>query len=129
MSNPQKTLEAFPDPPEAWLPIRRMAQRLSAPVESFLHTQTGGSIVLLTTAAIALVWANSPWHDSYHHLWETPLTLGVGSWSMTESLHFWINDLLMTIFFMVVGFEIKRELVEGELSDLPRRHRLSARTT
>lgn len=115
-----KTLEAFPDPPEAWMPIRRMAQRVKAPVDHFLHTQTGGSIVLLVAAAVALAWANSPWHDTYHHFWETPISLGIGAWSMTESLHFWINDLLMTIFFMVVGFEIKRELVEGELSDLQR---------
>jgi len=100
--------------------MRRMAQRIAAPVERFLHTETGSGILLLVAAAVALVWANSPWSASYDSLWHTPITLGFGEWGMTESLHFWINDGLMTLFFMVAGLEIKRELVEGELSDIRR---------
>ncbi len=116
----ETTLESFPTPPNSSLPMRRIARRIAAPVENFLHTEQGSGILLLAAAAVALVWANSPWSDSYAHLWHTPITIGVGEWAMTESLHFWINDLLMTFFFMVAGLEIKRELVEGELSDLRR---------
>ena len=108
-------------PPEASAKARQVALRFTAPVERFLHHQTSSGFVLLAMAAIALVWANLPDNHSYHHLWhETTITLGVGSWSMTESLHFWINEFLMTFFFMVVGFEIKREMAEGELSDIRR---------
>jgi NhaA family Na+:H+ antiporter len=120
LADPNSTLESFPKPPEASLPVRRMAQRIAAPVERFLHTETGSGLLLLAAAAVALVWANSPWTDSYADLWHTPIAIGVGDWSMTESLHFWINDGLMTFFFMVAGLEIKRELAEGELSDLRR---------
>jgi NhaA family Na+:H+ antiporter len=116
----KRTLDDFPTPPEASLPMRRMARRIAAPVENFLHTESASGLLLLGAAAIALVWANSPWSDSYGHLWHTPISIGFGDWSMTESLHFWINDGLMTFFFMVAGLEIKRELVEGELSDLKR---------
>lgn len=100
--------------------MRRIARRVAAPVEDFLHTEAGGGVLLLAAAAVALVWANSPWGDSYDHLWHTPIAIGFGDWRMTQSLHFWINDGLMTFFFMVAGLEIKRELVEGELSDLRR---------
>lgn len=75
---------------------------------------------MLAAAAVALAWANSPWGESYDHLWHTPISLGIGSWRIEESLHFWINELLMTVFFLVVGLEIKRELVEGALSNIKR---------
>jgi NhaA family Na+:H+ antiporter len=114
--DPQKT----PPPPEAWEPARRLAQRVKQPVERFMQVQAASGIVLLVMAVIALVWANSPWSESYEHLWETPFSVGLGSWSMERSLHFWINDLLMAIFFLVVGLEIKREIVEGALSNIKR---------
>lgn len=107
-------------PPEAWLPARRLAQAVTRPVERFLHVEAAGGIILLAAAAIALSWANSPWGDSYEHLWHTPISLGIGSWVVEHSLHFWINELLMTVFFLVVGLEIKRELVEGALSNIRR---------
>ncbi len=93
---------------------------MAAPVERFLQMETASGLLLVGTAAIALIWANSAWAESYEHLWHTPLSLGVGDWMMTRSLHFWINEFLMTFFFLVVGFEIKREIAEGELSDLRR---------
>ncbi len=114
--DPQQT----PPPPEAWEPARRFAQRVSRPVERFMQVQASSGILLLAMAVIALVWANSPWADSYEQLWETPLSIALGSWSMERSLHFWINDLLMAIFFLVVGLEVKRELVEGALSNIKR---------
>ncbi len=105
-------------PPEAWRPAHRAAQALFRPIERFLHVEAASGILLLIAAAIALVWANSPWAESYSHLWHTPLSIGVGEWSMEQDLHFWINDLLMTAFFLLVGLEIKREMVHGALSDL-----------
>jgi NhaA family Na+:H+ antiporter len=107
-------------PPEAWRPAAKFAKSLVGPVERFMHVEASSGIVLLVAAVVALVWANSPWGESYTHLWETPFTVGVGSWVVEESLHFWINDLLMAIFFLVVGLEIKREIVEGALSDIKR---------
>jgi NhaA family Na+:H+ antiporter len=98
----------------------RARQSLRAPVDAFLHHQTAGGILLLAAAVIALVWANSPWSSSYEHLWHTPVGFSIGGSELKLSLHHWINDGLMTIFFLVVGFEIKREIVDGELSDLQR---------
>ncbi|SFF39427.1 sodium/proton antiporter, NhaA family [Fontimonas thermophila] len=92
--------------------------RLLKPFERFIHVEASSGTVLLLAAMIALVWANSPWAGSYHALWEMPLTLGIGALVVTESLHFWINDGLMTIFFLVVGLEIRRELHEGTLSSV-----------
>jgi NhaA family Na+:H+ antiporter len=110
----------FPLPPEASALARTLASKVTAPVDRFLSQQTSSGFILLAMAAIALIWANSPWADSYAHLWHTPISVGVGEWTMTQSLHFWINDFLMTFFFMVAGFEIKREMAEGELSDMRR---------
>src|SRR5690606_26974091 len=70
-----------------------------------------------TAAAAALIWANSPLADSYHHLWHTPLSFGLGGVSFSQSLHFWINDALMTVFFLVVGMELRREMHQGALSN------------
>jgi len=85
-----------------------------------MHVQAGSGIALLVAATIALVWANSPYGESYEALWHTPFRIGIGQWTIEESLHFWINDFLMAIFFFVVGLEIKREIVEGALSDIRR---------
>ncbi len=107
-------------PPEAWKPARRAAKAMFRPVEQFLHVEAASGILLLAAAAIALIWANSRWFESYEHLWHTPLTVGLGAWSMEHDLHFWINELLMTVFFLLAGLEIKRELVHGALSDFRR---------
>ncbi len=107
-------------PPEAWLPAIRLAAAVRGPVDRFLRIEAASGILLILAAAAALVWANSPFADSYESVFHTPIFIGIGSWMMEESLHFWINDLLMTIFFLLVGLEIKREIVEGALSDLKR---------
>jgi len=88
------------------------------PFEDFLHVESSGGILLLISTLIALVWANSPWSDFYSHFWETPFGFSVGSYSVSKSLHFWINDGLMAVFFFLVGLEIKREILAGELSSL-----------
>jgi NhaA family Na+:H+ antiporter len=73
--------------------------------------------VLLAATVVALVWANTPARDAYEDLWHTDLTLGAGSLAIREDLRHWVNDALMALFFFVVGLEIKRELVAGELRD------------
>ena len=90
-------------------------RRLPRPVREFLHTESAGGIVLLAGALVALVWANSPWRHSYTALWETEVAMEVGRYVVAESLRDWVNDGLMALFFFVVGLEIKRELVHGEL--------------
>ncbi len=86
------------------------------PIQQFIHTQGISSIFLLAAAVAALVWANSPWHDSYHHVWEMELKLS----KLVLPVHAWINDALMAIFFFLVGMEIKHEIVHGELGDIRR---------
>jgi len=86
------------------------------PIQQFIHIQGLSSIFLLAAAIAALVWANSPWHDSYHHVWEMELTLS----KLRLPVHEWINDALMAIFFFLVGMEIKHEIVHGELGDIRR---------
>lgn len=93
---------------------------LLRPLDAFLHIQAASGILLLIAALIALVWANSPWHSYYESLWHTPLTVGLGPYLSKQPLHFWINDGLMVIFFFVVGLEIRREIAEGELSEIRR---------
>ncbi|REK12507.1 MAG: Na+/H+ antiporter NhaA [Actinobacteria bacterium] len=87
------------------------------PLTDFLRTESGGAAVLLAATALALLWANSPFADGYVSFWGTELSIGWGDLSITEDLQHWVNDGLMAIFFFVVGLEVKRELVEGELRD------------
>ena len=93
----------------------RVARRLAMPLREFLDTEVAGGLVLLAATAIALVWANSPWQDAYQTLWSTELAVEVGRWSLALDLRHWVNEGLMALFFFVVGLEIKRELVAGEL--------------
>ncbi|GMU40735.1 MAG: Na(+)/H(+) antiporter NhaA [Chloroflexota bacterium] len=99
---------------------RQRVDRFVRPIQSFINTETAGGVVLLVAALIALVWANSPWSHSYHEVLEHHIAVDLGFWSLDKSVHFWINDVLMVIFFFVVGLEIKREAVVGELSDVRR---------
>ncbi|HET6833109.1 MAG TPA: Na+/H+ antiporter NhaA [Acidimicrobiales bacterium] len=94
--------------------------RLIRPLVDFLHTEAAGGVALVIAATGALAWANSPWDASYRDLWTTRLAVSLGERELDLDLRSWINDGLMAIFFFVVGLEIKRELVEGELRD-PRR--------
>ncbi|MCK5379046.1 MAG: Na+/H+ antiporter NhaA, partial [Acidobacteria bacterium] len=84
--------------------------------EWFVHSQVAGSILLLACTIIALIWANSPWQGFYDHLLHIKLGFTWGGEAFKLSLHHWINDGLMVLFFFVVGLEIKRELVVGHLS-------------
>ncbi|HEX7478118.1 MAG TPA: Na+/H+ antiporter NhaA [Polyangiales bacterium] len=91
-----------------------------APIERFLAIEAASGIVLLTAALVALLWANSSYHQAYERLWQLPLGIRLGSLQFERDLHFVINDGLMTVFFFVVGLEIRREMHGGELSDLRR---------
>jgi NhaA family Na+:H+ antiporter len=91
-------------------------RRLVLPAQRFIHTEVLSGVVLLVAAVIALIWANSPWDGEYFDLFESHLVLDGGLFKIDEDVHHWINDGLMTIFFFVVGLEIKREMVKGELA-------------
>ncbi|HPV07204.1 MAG TPA: Na+/H+ antiporter NhaA, partial [Aggregatilineales bacterium] len=82
----------------------------------FMQLETSGGIVLMIAALIALIWANSPWSDLYFNLWATKLAISIGNFHLEHDLVHWVNDGLMAIFFFVVGLEIKREVLVGELS-------------
>lgn len=91
-------------------------ERALATLQQFLHVEAVSGVVLLVAAAAALIWANSPFAHSYHDVWNLLIPLRVGEFTFLKSLHFWINDALMTVFFLVVGMEIRREIHEGALS-------------
>ncbi len=88
------------------------------PFQSFIHAESAAGILLMISTVIALVWANSPWTEAYAAFRRLPVTLGVGDFVVTEPLVLWINDGLMAMFFFVIGLEIKREVLVGELSSL-----------
>lgn len=90
--------------------------RIVRPFQEFAHTAASSGLVLLAAAIVALVWANSPFADSYHDFWHSVFSVGVGEFVFSQPLEVWINDGLMAVFFFVVGLEIKREVMTGELS-------------
>src|SRR4051794_5332006 len=96
------------------------ARNLATPVRDFLSTETGSAAVLLAATMAALVWANSPWSDSYETVWTTKLSITLGGADLSLDLRHWVNEGLMTFFFLVVGLEAKRELDLGELRERSR---------
>ncbi|HJM28631.1 MAG TPA: Na+/H+ antiporter NhaA [Acidimicrobiales bacterium] len=114
----------IPDLPKwTWLGGEgRLARRVGKPVRRFLHVEAAGGILLLVATMVALIWANSPWSQSYSDLWNTDFELVLGNYQMGGEGHHLnlgvlVNDALMAVFFFVVGLEIKRELVSGHLKD------------
>jgi Na+:H+ antiporter, NhaA family len=91
--------------------------RVVGPLQRFMRVESTSGIVLFLAAVGAIICANSPWGELYQHLWHTPLGVVIGSFKLEMSLHHWINDGLMTLFFFVVGLELKGELTHGELRD------------
>ena len=89
------------------------ARNLAAPLRDFLNTESGGAAVLLGATVAALLWANSPWSDSYESVWTTKLAVRLGGEGISLDLRHWVNQGLMTFFFLVVGLEAKRELDLG----------------
>ncbi len=96
-----------------------LAKFVARPVLRFVDREVAGGILLLVATAIALIWVNSGWGDSYNDFWHTEIELAVGTWHLPHmSLGHFVNDALMALFFFVVGLEIKRELVTGDLSSV-----------
>jgi len=89
---------------------------LTSPFLRFAKLEAASGILLLASVLAALVWANSPWEQSYHAFWDAPVAVSLGRFFLSETRHQWINDGLMSIFFFLVGLEIKREVLIGELS-------------
>jgi len=98
-------------------PWEKAFKRVLTPLEEFIHRQTTSGILLMLCAVIALYLANSQWSAAYHHLLEMTFTIGVEGFQLSKSVHHWINDGLMALFFFVVGLELKREILVGELAD------------
>jgi NhaA family Na+:H+ antiporter len=88
-----------------------------APINRFMHNESASSIVLVISLLAALFLANSPWKENYFEWWHIHLSISIGSFELDKTLHHWINDGLMSVFFFVVGLELKREIVGGELSN------------
>ena len=88
----------------------------SSPFQEFFRTEAAAGALLVACACAALVVANSPWADAYHRLWATPIAVASGGHGLSLTLHQWINDGLMAVFFLLVGLEIKREALAGELA-------------
>lgn len=91
--------------------------RIIRPLVDFLHKEASAGILIIFAAIIAIIWANSPWHESYHDLWNAHIGIDIGGHLLELNLREWINDLAMVLFFFVVGLEVKREIAEGELRD------------
>jgi Na+/H+ antiporter NhaA len=111
------TTQARAERPGAGAGRTAWARNLAAPVRDFLGNETGGAVVLLGAAVAALLWANSPWSGSYESFWTTKLAIRLGSEGISMDLRHWVNEGLMTFFFLVVGLEAKRELDMGELRE------------
>lgn len=103
---------------ETWIDSDRFVpRRFVRPIQKFMEIEASTGAVLLLMAAAAMIWANSPWADSYFAFWDIHFDVSVGPLHFSESLQLFVNDALMAIFFFVVGLEIKRELVLGRLRD------------
>ncbi|MHB8691614.1 MAG: Na+/H+ antiporter NhaA [Solirubrobacteraceae bacterium] len=96
-------------------PRTAWARNLAAPVRDFLNTETGSAAVLVVATVLALFWANSPWSDTYESVWRTRMSISIGGGGVSTDLRHWVNEGLMTFFFLVVGLEAKREMDVGEL--------------
>jgi Na+:H+ antiporter, NhaA family len=115
--NPAPSSPLSSSPPEAWEPLQRLMRAATRPLERFLRIEAASGVLLLLSAAVALVWANSRWSEGYARLWRTPFGIRVGDFVFERSLDWVVSDGLMVIFFFVVGLEIRRELHCGELSE------------
>ena len=93
-------------------------EKITAPVNKFIHQEHTSGIVLFISVVLAIVWVNSPLQHFYQELWDIKFTIGFAGHMLDHSLHLWINDGLMAIFFFVIGLELKREFISGELSSI-----------
>ena len=105
-------------PEQSPIPMNKKSpiEKIIAPVSRFIHLEYTSGIVLLISVIAAIIWANSAWREMYHHIWEINFSIGFNTNVLSHPLHIWINDGLMAIFFFVIGLELKREFMNGELS-------------
>ena len=101
-----------------YAPWEKAFNKISTPFEHFLHSQMTTGLILMLMTILALILANSPLSDVYTHFFHTEIDFNVGHWQLSHSIHHWINDGLMAIFFFMIGLEIKREVLVGELSNI-----------
>lgn len=116
-SEEKDTPELSTDQVRVLAPWERTFDRFATPLEHFIHQETASGLLLFACTALAFGLANSELAGFHHRLFELPLSVGLGSWQISKSLHHWVNDGLMTLFFFVVGLEIKREILVGELAN------------
>ncbi len=103
---------------QIYAPWEKAFKKVSTPLEHFIHAQTTTGIILMFMTVLALVLANSALTQDYADFFHTEVEFVVGSWHLEHTIHHWINDGLMTIFFFIIGLEIKREILVGELSNI-----------
>ena len=101
-----------------YAPWEKAFNKIYTPFEHFLHAQTTTGVMLMSMTIIALILANTPFTDAYIHFFHTKIAVKFGSWELSHTIHHWINDGLMAIFFFIIGLEIKREILVGELSNI-----------
>ncbi|OHE00920.1 MAG: Na+/H+ antiporter NhaA [Sulfurimonas sp. RIFOXYD12_FULL_33_39] len=101
-----------------YAPWEKAFKKVSTPFENFLHAQTTTGLILMFMTIVALIAANSQFAEAYKHFFHTEISFGFGSFGISHSIHHWINDGLMAIFFFIIGLEIKREILVGELSNI-----------
>ncbi|MGY1753913.1 Na+/H+ antiporter NhaA [Blastococcus sp. SYSU D01042] len=99
---------------------RHLSGQLSAPVRRLIRSGLAGATLLVAATALALLWANSPWGDSYERLWHTEFAVRLGDRGISQDLQHWVNDGLMVFFFFLIGMEVRRELSMGELAQRSR---------
>ena len=99
-------------------PWEKAFDSVLTPLDDFIHRQTTSGILLMLCAVVAIYIANSQWSESYHHFLTIPFTVGIPGFQISKTLHHWINDGLMAIFFFVIGLELKREILVGELANI-----------
>ena len=117
-----KLASAAPPPDPDTAPALRFSgltlwPRVAGPLRSFLRAETGGAVAMLGAAVAALVWANCPWPHSYESFWTTTLSVEIGHSGISHDLRWWVNEGLMTLYFLVVGLEARRELEVGQLRE------------
>ena len=96
--------------------LERIFQQALSPFEKFIQWESASGMMLMASTVFALVLANSALAHAFHEAWEIPFRIGLGEWALEKSIHHWINDGLMALFFFLVGLEIKSEFLAGSLS-------------
>ncbi len=101
-----------------YAPWEKTFKKVSTPFEHFIHAETTTGIILMISTILALILANTPLTEAYTHFFHTDVSVTFGDWSLSHTVHHWINDGLMAFFFFIIGLEIKREILVGELANI-----------